>query len=97
MNTSTDGVPSRFQVGTNAQGWTVVSDITTLVEEQAKYCLLTRCITNEVFPYYKCVHLDSELDYGGMLQKRITYKLSMTHDPKGYWAINRERVRTKLT
>jgi hypothetical protein len=90
-------VPSRFDVGTNIQGQTVVSDITSLAEEQAKSCLLTRCITREVFPFYKFVLLDSELDYGGRLQKRICSKLSVTHDDRGYWEMNREKVRTKLT
>ena len=55
------------------------------------------CITREVFPFYKFVLLDSELDYGGRLQKRICSKLSVTHDDRGYWEMNREKVRTKLT
>jgi hypothetical protein len=75
----------------------VVSDITSLAEEQARSCLLTRCITRDVFPYYKFILLDSELDYGGRLQKRICSKLSVTQDPSGYWEMNREMVRTKLT
>jgi hypothetical protein len=40
---------------------------------------------------------NSELDYGGRLQKRICSKLSVTQDPSGYWEMNREMVRTKLT
>jgi hypothetical protein len=74
-----------------------VSDITSLAEEQARSCLLTRCITKDVFPYYKFILLDSELDYGGRLQRRICKKLNVTQDPSGYWEINREKVRTKLT
>jgi hypothetical protein len=94
---STAGVPSRFELGNTVRGQTVVSDITSLAEEQARSCLLTQCITKEVFPYYKFVLLDSELDYGGRLQKRICGKLNVTHDEKGYWENNREKVRTKLT
>jgi hypothetical protein len=90
-------VPNRFDVGTNNRGQTVVSDITCLAEEQARSCLLTRCITKDVFPFYKFILLDSELDYGGKLQKRICSKLSVTHDRAGYWETNREKVRTKLT
>jgi hypothetical protein len=91
-------VPSRFAVGnTSVRGQTVVSDITSLAEEHARSCLLTQCITKEVFPYYKFVLLDSELDYGGRLQKRICGKLNVTHDERGYWENNREKVRTKLT
>jgi hypothetical protein len=75
----------------------VVSDITSLAEEQARSCLLTRCITRDVFPYYKFILLDSELNYGGRLQKRICSKLSVSQDPSGYWEMNREKVRTKLT
>jgi hypothetical protein len=58
---------------------------------------LTRCITKEVFPYYKFILLDSELDFGGRLQKRRCAKLCVTHDQTGYWEMNREKVRTKLT
>jgi hypothetical protein len=92
------GVPSRFVLGQKTvRGQTVVSDITSLAEEQARSCLLSQCITKEVFPYYKFVLLDSELDYGGRLQRRICGKLNVTHDPGGYWENNREKVRTKLT
>jgi hypothetical protein len=90
-------VPNRFELGTNERGQTVVSDITSLAEEQARSCLLTRCITKDVFPYYKFILLDSELDYGGRLQQRICSKLSVSQDPSGYWEVNREKVRTKLT
>jgi hypothetical protein len=90
-------VPKRFDVATNSRGQTVVSDITSLAEEQARSCLLTRCITKDVFPYYKFILLDSELDYGGRLQKRICGKLSVTHDRASYWEMNREKVRMKLT
>jgi hypothetical protein len=90
-------VPKRFDVATNSRGQTVVSDITSLAEEQARSCLLTRCITKDVFPYYKFILLDSELDYGGRLQKRICEKLSVTHDRASYWEMNREKVRMKLT
>jgi hypothetical protein len=76
---------------------TVVSNITSLVEEQAKLCLLTCCITKEVFPYYKFILLNSDLDYGGHLQKRVCCKLSVTQDQAGYWEMNREKVCTKLT
>ena len=75
----------------------MVSDITSLAKEQARSCLLTQCITKEVFPYYKFILLESELDYGGRLQKRVCAKLCVTHDPAGYWEMNREKVRTKLT
>ncbi len=75
----------------------MVSDITSLAEEQARAYLLTQCITREVFSYYKFILLDGELDYGGRLQKRICGKLNVTHDEKGYWENNREKVRTKLT
>lgn len=91
------GAPSRFEVGNNGRGQTVVSDITSHAEEQARSSLLTRCITKEVFPYYKFILLDSELDFGGRLQKRICAKLCVTHDQTGYWEMNREKVRTKLT
>jgi hypothetical protein len=94
---STAGVPARFALGSTAKGQTVVSDITSLAEEQARAYLLTQCITREVFPYYKFILLDGELDYGGRLQKRICGKLNVTHDPRGYWENNREKVRTKLT
>ena len=90
-------VPTRFEVGRNARGQTVVSDITSLAEEQVKLCLLTRCITKEVFLYYKFILLDSELDYGNCLQLRICKKLSMSHDQEGYWEMNREKVQKKLT
>jgi hypothetical protein len=90
-------VPKRFDVATNSRGQTVVSDVTSLAEEQARSCLLTRCITKDVFPYYKFILLDSELDYGGRLQKRICGKLSVTHDRASYWEMNREKVRMKLT
>jgi hypothetical protein len=90
-------VSSRFDVSTNNRGQTVVSDITTLAEEQARSCLLTRCITKDIFPFYKFILLDSELDFGGKLQKRICSKLSVTQDQAGYWEMNQEKVRTKLT
>ena len=90
-------VPTRFGLGTNVRGQTVVSEITSLAEEQARSCLLTQCITKEVFLYYKFILLDSELDYGGRLQKRVCAKLCVTHDQAGYWEMNREKVRTKLT
>jgi hypothetical protein len=79
------------------QGQTVVSDITSLAKEQARSCLLTQCITKEVFPYYKFILLDSELNFGGRLQERVCSKLNVTHDQSRYWEMNRERVRTKLT
>jgi hypothetical protein len=41
--------------------------------------------------------LDSELDYGGRLQKIICYELNVLHDPEGYWESNREQIRVKLT
>jgi hypothetical protein len=95
---SSAGVPSRFVLGaTTVRGQTGVSDITSLAEEHACSCLLTQCITKEVFPYYKFVLLNSELDYGGRLQKRICGKLNVTHDEVGYWENNREKVRMKLT
>jgi hypothetical protein len=87
-----------FDVVTNSKGQTVVSDITSLAEEQTRSCLLTRCITKDVFPYYKFILLDSELDYGGRLQKRICGKLSVARDQQSsYWEMNREKVRMKLT
>ena len=95
--TAGTAVPTRFGLGTNVRGQTVVSDITSLAEEQARSCLLTQCVTKEIFPYYKFILLDSELDYGGRLQKRVCTKLCVTHDQAGYWEMNREKVRTKLT
>ena len=43
------GVPTRFDLNTNVRGQMVVSDITSLAEEQARSCLLMRCITKGVF------------------------------------------------
>jgi hypothetical protein len=73
----------RFEVNT-VQGRTVVSEVSSLVEDQMKLYLLTRCITRHIFPYQKFILLDSELDFGGQLQQRICYKLNVKHDPKGY-------------
>jgi hypothetical protein len=86
---------NRFEV-TTVQGRTVVSEVSSLAEDQMKLCLLTRCITRHIFPYQKFILLDSELDFGGRLQQRICYKLNVKHDPKGYWGSNREQVRVKL-
>jgi hypothetical protein len=95
---TTGGVPKRFELGTHDQGQTVVSDITSSAKEQARLCLLTQCITREVFPYYKFILLDSELNFGGRLQKRVCSKLvNAIHDRSGYWEMNRKRVCTKLT
>jgi hypothetical protein len=85
----------RFNVQTFG-GKTVVSDLSSMAQEHAQQCLLTRCITRKVFPYKKFITLDSELDFGGTLQKRICYKLNVRHDPEGYWERNRESVRVKL-
>jgi hypothetical protein len=92
----TTNTARRFEVST-ISGRTVVSDVSSLAEAQARLCLLTRCITRHIFPFQKFILLDSELDYGGRLQQRICYKLNVVHDPKGYWESNREAVRVKLT
>lgn len=80
----TTNTARRFEVST-ISGRTVVSDVSSLAEAQARLCLLTRCITRHIFPFQKFILLDSELDYGGRLQQRICYKLNVVHDPKGYW------------
>jgi hypothetical protein len=94
---STSNASKRFEVNTVHGGRTVVSDISSLAEAQARLCLLTRCITRDIFPFQKFILLDSELDYGGRLQKRICYKLNVRQDPVGYWETNREQIRAKLT
>jgi len=93
---STSNASKRFEVNT-VQGRTVVSDVSSLAVAQARLCLLTRCVTRHIFPFQKFILLDSELDYGGRLQKRICYKLNVMHDPEGYWESNREQIRVKLT
>lgn len=93
---ATSNAPGRFAIKT-ISGRTLVSDVSSLAEAQARLCLLTRCITKNIFPYQKFILLDSELDFGGRLQRRICYKLNVIHDPKGYWESNREPVRVKLT
>jgi hypothetical protein len=93
---STSNASKRFEVNT-VNGWTVVSDVSSLAVAQAILCLLTRCVTRHIFPYQKFILLDSELDYGGRLQKRICYKLNVLHDPEGYWESNREQIWVKLT
>jgi hypothetical protein len=91
-------VAKRFAGGPNNNDQTVVvSEIASLEVEEGRSCLLSRCITKDVFPYYKFILLDSELDYGGRLQKRICSKLSIAQDRSSYWEKNREKVRTKLT
>jgi hypothetical protein len=49
-------VPTRFKVGTNVQGQTMVSNIASLAEEEAKSCLLICCITKVVISLLQ-VHL----------------------------------------
>ena len=90
------GVPGRFEVR-RQNGQTIISDISSMAAEQANGCLLTRCITKEIFPFQKFIILDSELDFGARLQKRICYKLTVSYDTRGYWENNREKVRAKLT
>jgi hypothetical protein len=86
----------RFEV-TTVQGQTIVSEVSSLAVEQGNNCLLTRCITKHIFPFQKFILLDSELDLGGRLQKRVCHKLNVWHDIQGYWESNRELVRVKLT
>lgn len=90
------GTADRFEVQT-VHGQTVVSEVSSLALEQGNICLLTRCITRNIFPFQKFILLDSELEFGGRLQKRVCNKLNVRHDPQGYWDSNRERVRVKLT
>ena len=93
---STQYTASRFEVQT-VQGQTVVSEVSSLAAEQGNICLLTRCITRNIFPFQKSILLDIELEFGGCLQKRVCHKLNVKHDLQGYWDSNRERVRVKLT
>jgi hypothetical protein len=53
----------RFEVHA-VKGKTVVSNIPSLAQEHAKQCLLTWCITHNVFPYNCFITVDSELDFG---------------------------------
>jgi hypothetical protein len=92
----TVGVPGRFEVR-KLNGQTIVSNISSLAAEQVNGCLLTRCVTKEIFPFQKFLILDSELDFGARLQKQICYKLTVTYDVRGYWEHNQEKVRAKLT
>jgi hypothetical protein len=89
-------VAQRFEV-TTVQGQTIMSEVSSLAVEQGNNCLLTRCITKRIFPFQKFILLDSELDLGGRLQKRVCHKLNVRHDIQGYWESNRELVRVKLT
>lgn len=92
---ASESTSDRFDVQC-IQGRTVVSEVSSFGEQSIRLCILTRCITRHVFPYQKFILLDSELDFGGRLQKRICYKLNVLHDAKGYWESQREPVRVKL-
>ena len=78
----------RFEV-TTAQGQTIVSEVSSLAVDQGNNCLLTQCITKHIFPFQKFILLDSELDLGGHLQKRVCHKLNVCHGIQGCWEMMR--------
>jgi anion-transporting ArsA/GET3 family ATPase len=60
----------------------VVSDMSSLAQEHAKQAMSTDMVHySQYFPYSKIIRLESKLDFGGKLQKRICYKLNIRHDP----------------
>ena len=58
---------------------------------------MTECVTKDIFPFKKFVLLERELDYGGRLQKRVTYKLNVEKEKEEWWKDNRELIRKRLT
>ena len=78
-------------------GSVIVSDITSVVGVAARNSIVTECVTKEIFPFKKFVLLERELDFGGKLQKRVTYKLNVEHEKEEWWKDNRELIRKRLT
>ena len=54
-------------------------------------------MTKDIFPFKKFVLMERELDFGGRLQKRVTYKLNVEQEKEEWWKDNRELIRKRLT